>query len=345
MNKDKLYWTLQIGGWTIYTCIQLLFRYSYASLDNVQTLFLVIEALLFFSLTHQFRLLMRRLGWLEELSLRKVIPRVLGSALSLGLIIYLLRICVSIPLGLFNESVVFNVANIIGLSVIFSLIFFIWLVLYFTYHYFVQYNTGLKHEAAIKDIQLTNLKSQLNPHFIFNALNSVRALVDEDPAKAKTAITQLSGILRNSLITDTQKLTAFEDELNTVKDYLALEKIRYEERLTIQYDIHPESRDFLIPPLMLQTLVENAIKHGISKYKNGGGLSIKTNMLKNSLIIEIRNTGVFNNMVSEKKNTTGNGLKNTRKRLGIIFGDKASFQIRNEKEKTVLTTLTIPETR
>ena len=119
------------------------------------------------------------------------------------------------------------------------------------------------------EIELNNLKSQLNPHFIFNALNSIRALVDENPSKSKQAINQLSNILRNSLASDKKGLTKFEDELKIVKDYLGLESIRFEERLKTEFDIHPDSQKFLVPPLMIQTLVENGIKHGISKLTAG----------------------------------------------------------------------------
>src|SRR5688572_32938851 len=99
-------------------------------------------------------------------------------------------------------------------------IFFLWYVLYFTYHYFDQYNKSLKYEASVVQIELNNLRSQLNPHFIFNALNSIRALVDENPYKSKEAINQLSNILRNSLTAEKKGLTKFENELKFVQDYL-----------------------------------------------------------------------------------------------------------------------------
>ena len=133
------------------------------------------------------------------------------------------------------------------------------------------------------EIELNNLKSQLNPHFIFNALNSIRALVDENPLKSKQAINQLSNILRNSLASDKKGLTKFEDELKIVKDYLGLESIRFEERLKTEFDIHPESQKFLVPPLMIQTLVENGIKHGISKLTPGGVIQLKTFVDEQSL--------------------------------------------------------------
>jgi len=200
----------------------------------------------------------------------------------------------------------------------------------------------LKLEASIKEIELSNLKSQLNPHFIFNALNSIRALVDENPAKSKEAINQLSSILRNSLVTEKKGLTSFDDELKLVKDYLGLESIRFEERLKTDFDIDPESKDFLVPPLMIQTLVENGIKHGISKLTSGGLIQIKTKVDGDHLKIHIRNSGRFILNGNHKNGSPGLGLENTRQRLKLIYGDDATFRILTEKDNFVLTEIIIP---
>lgn len=192
------------------------------------------------------------------------------------------------------------------------------------------------------EIELNNLKSQLNPHFIFNALNSIRALVDENPSKSKQAINQLSNILRNSLASDKKGLTNFEDELKIVRDYLGLESIRFEERLRTEFDIEPESRNFLVPPLMIQTLVENGIKHGISKLTRGGLVQVKTYVTQGKkLTIQIRNSGHL--PANAKRSKSGLGLKNTRQRLKLIYGDQASFRILNENDNFVLTEIIIPQ--
>ena len=192
----------------------------------------------------------------------------------------------------------------------------------------------------MNEVELNNLKSQLNPHFIFNALNSVRALVDEDPKKSKQAITQLSNILRNSLIVDRKRLISFEDELNTVIDFLALEKIRYEERLITRFEIDPKSNAFQIPPLMVQTLVENGIKHGIGKIAKGGEISIKTQVQEQVLEIQIRNSGRY--IPPKRKKEKGFGIENTKQRLKLIFDNKAKFSIRNELDGQVLTCIEVP---
>jgi two-component system, LytTR family, sensor kinase len=224
----------------------------------------------------------------------------------------------------------------------YSIIFFIWSVLYFVYNYFERYNTSLKLEASIKEIELNNLKSQLNPHFIFNALNSIRALVDENPGKSKQAINQLSNILRNSLTTGKRGLTSFVDELKVVEDYLGLESIRFEERLKIRFEIDPESNQFLVPPLMVQTLVENGIKHGISKLTEGGVIELTTLVEHDYLKIQIRNSGRYDFKSASTKKEVGLGLENTKQRLKLIYGNDASFRILNENNNFVLTEIIIP---
>jgi LytS/YehU family sensor histidine kinase len=248
----------------------------------------------------------------------------------------------SLSLGLFDAEVAFNPDQIIVLSLIYSLIFFLWSVLYFTYHYFERYNVSLKYEASMVQIELNNLRSQLNPHFIFNALNSIRALIDENPLKSKQAINQLSNLLRNSLTQDKRGLTKFDDELRVVRDYLGLESIRFEERLRTDFQIHPDSSTFYVPPLMIQTIVENGIKHGISKLTKVGLIQVKTYAQNGHLKIHIRNSGHMVNGV--KRSTKGLGLKNTQQRLKLLYGNQSSFRILNEKDNFVLTEIIIPQT-
>ena len=342
VNKQRLYWTLQIGGWTFYAVVQIVF--SVLASDgqgvNVQRIiFLAYEAVLCLMLTHGHRNLMNRWRWLS-LPMQRLIPRVILSVFCLGVFIYLLRIPVSMPLGIFTDSA-FDVIKIFNGIVFYSFIFFLWTVFYFIYNYFERYNTSLKLEASVKEIELNNLKSQLNPHFIFNALNSIRALVDENPSKSKEAINQLSNILRNSLVTEKRGLTSFAEELKVVKDYLGLESIRFEERLKTEFDIDRESNQFLVPPLMIQTLVENGIKHGISKLTEGGIIQLKTSVDNDYLKIYIRNSGKFH-LNGSAQNSNGLGLENTRQRLKLIYGDDASFRILTENDNFVLTEIIIP---
>ena len=343
MNKQRLYWTLQIGGWLLYAVVQIVSSIiASGGTSSDRVIFLFFESLLCLLVTHLFRIFLNPSKWLN-IGMPRLISRVLVMAFVLGLILYFLRMPISYLLGIFDKEVVLDLGRVWGLSSVYAVIFFLWYVLYFTYHYFDQYKKSLKYEASMVQIELNNLKSQLNPHFIFNALNSIRALVDENPLKSKQAINQLSNILRNSLASDKKGLTKFEDELKIVKDYLGLENIRFEERLKTEFDIHPDSHKFYVPPLMIQTLVENGIKHGISKLTAGGTIQMKTLVENNHLRIRIRNSGRLVN--GEKTSKDGLGLKNTVQRLKLIYGDDASFRIVNENDNFVLTEIIIPQKR
>jgi two-component system, LytTR family, sensor kinase len=341
-NKQRLYWTLQAGGWTLYGVVQIAASVI-ASINGVisfqRIIFLAYEALFCLLISHTYRNYINEWRWLS-LGMPRLIPRVLLSSMALGLIMYFLRIPASVPLGLFNKTVVLDVFNIMGQSFYYAIIFFLWSVFYFIYNYFERYNTSLKLEASVKEIELNNLKSQLNPHFIFNALNSIRALVDENPEKSKQAINQLSNILRNSLVADKRSLTKFGDELKMVKDYLGLESIRFEERLRTEFDIDPASKGFLVPPLMIQTLVENGVKHGISKLTEGGMIQLQAKVENDRLRISIRNSGQY--FLNGHKKRGGLGLSNTTQRLKLLYGKEAHFAISNESNSFVLTELTIP---
>ncbi len=342
-NKKRLYWILQISGWASYAILQTLISVmaSEQGFGWRRTIFFIAEASLFLFITHIFRLYLKRRKWIR-LSIPRLIPRVLLASGLLAVVAYFFRI----PLGFITGrttimDTAFNPDQVLGLSIVYMVFFFLWSVFYFTYHFIEQYNKSLKYEASMVEIELNNLKSQLNPHFIFNALNSIRALVDENPKKSKQAINQLSNILRNSLAYEKKGLTKFEDELRIVKDYLSLESVRFEERLKTDFSIHPDSAGFRVPPLMIQTLVENGVKHGISKLTEGGVVQLRTFVEDNRLRIQIRNSGQLVNGV--RKGKAGLGIANTVQRLKLLYGDDASFRMVNENDSFVLTEIVIPQ--
>ena len=220
----------------------------------------------------------------------------------------------------------------------------IWMLIYIVYHY-VQKNRNdqldrLRLESTVKELELKTIKSHINPHFIFNSLNSIRALVDENPQRARKAITELSNILRSSLQTEKLETVTLETELNIVKDYLALEQMRFEERLKIEFDIDEDTLDQQVPPMMLQTLVENAIKHGISKRIDGGKIKIIADFVDNHLELVVQNTGQLNGYF----NKDGFGVKSTEDRLNLLYQGKASFAIKNLSDKEVESRITMPLT-
>jgi LytS/YehU family sensor histidine kinase len=219
---------------------------------------------------------------------------------------------------------------------------FIWNCIYYIYHYVQksrrQQVDTLKLETLVKELELQTIKSHINPHFIFNALNSIRALIDENPLRARDAITELSNILRSSMQADKLETVPFERELNIVKDYLALEHIRFEDRLRIEYDIDEDTLDQPVPPMMLQTLVENAIKHGISKQVGGGTVKIISDFKYDHHELVVQNTGHLN----ASFNSDGFGLASTQNRLQLLFGEKANFTIKEINGNTVEAKVVLP---
>ncbi|MDE3182817.1 MAG: histidine kinase [Bacteroidota bacterium] len=202
----------------------------------------------------------------------------------------------------------------------------LWLLLYMIWHYLERNRKDevdrLNLEKTVKELELKTIKSHINPHFIFNSLNSIRALVDENPKRARTAITELSNILRSSLQVEKMETVPLHKELDIVKDYLALEQMRFEERLKVEMDIDEDTLEQRVPPMMLQTLVENAIKHGISKRINGGTIKIISRFTDKDFELIVQNSGNL-----EKKTDEGFGFKSTRDRLKFLCNGHAYFKV------------------
>jgi LytS/YehU family sensor histidine kinase len=219
---------------------------------------------------------------------------------------------------------------------------FIWNSIYFMYHYVAksrkQQLDTLQLEALVKSLELKTIKAHINPHFIFNALNSIRALIDENPQRARRAITELSNILRSSLNVEKGETVSLEEELKIVKDYLALENMRFEDRLKVEYEIDDDTLGQQVPPMMLQNLVENAIKHGISKQVKGGVVKIISDFRENYHELAVQNTGRLNGGASQG----GFGISSTQDRLGLLYGDKAKFQIEQVNPELVEARVLIP---
>lgn len=240
-----------------------------------------------------------------------------------------------------GEWVYENKSDLVGIYYTLMLIA-IWMLIYIVYHY-VEKNRNdqldrLKLETTVKELELKTIKSHINPHFIFNSLNSIRALVDENPKRARRAITELSNILRSSMQAEKSETVSLERELDIVKDYLALEQMRFEERLKIEFDIDEDTLQQQVPPMMLQTLVENAIKHGISKQVLGGVVRVVAIFKDNIMQLQVQNTG----QLITNTNGDGFGIKSTQDRLNLMYQGKAVFEIKNLDSNMVESKVTLP---
>jgi len=342
LSRKKIYWISQACGWAAFVIVNLLVIASYEELPWQRILVWIFLGLLGIGYTHFLRGKIKKGNWLS-LPLKKIIAKVLLSSITGGIIIYALAFAASYAAGTFKPEEFKTATPFAGIINLSGLILF-WNLIYFSVHYFESYKKteieSLIWEAAVKDYELKTLKSQLNPHFMFNAMNSIRALIEEDPESAKAAVTKLSNLLRYSLQMERMERVSLEDEIETVKNYLDLERIRFEERLKYNLSIDPATRNIEIPPMMIQTLVENGIKHGISKRTTGGEVNVKSSIQNSKLKIEISNSGHFSE--DELKSSNGFGINNTRHRLNLLFGEKAQFSLKNINGDKVLAELEIP---
>lgn len=219
--------------------------------------------------------------------------------------------------------------------------FALWNIIYFGFKHFQNYRRSeintLRLYAASRESELNNLKAQLNPHFMFNSMNSIRALIDEDPGRAKVAVTKLSNILRNTLMMNKNKLIPLKEEINLVKEYLDLEQIRFEERLSYEIKVEEGINDAMIPPFIIQAQVENAVKHGISKVPGNGKIIVEAFALANILKIKVSNTG----KISSEKPLTGVGMVNSAQRLELLYGTGGQIFI-SEVNNLVVVDINIP---
>lgn len=290
--------------------------------------------------THLYRAFVKAQQWVS-LPVPKLIKRLLFSVLTMSMSISAIYLGILWWLGTIQPGNFEGNLLVIRLLTNTSLVISLWIAIYFSVQYFQNYRkaelAALRQEAMIKEATLNKLRSQLNPHFVFNSLNGIRALVAVDPDKAREAITALANIFRKTLQLDKQVEVSFREEMQIVEEYLQLEKIRFEERLSYSFDIQPAVYALKIPPLMLQTLVENGIKHGISKLAKGGAISLKAHCQNGITIIEIRNPG----QITASTDREGYGLVNTRQRLQLLYGSGATIEL-TESDESVLTMLRIP---
>lgn len=338
-SASRYYYKAQFIGWSIYILIATV---SLINSDTVLNFRVLVGIYLVFVLglvySHLYRNSIIKFGWLEK-DIFGLLPRVFVACIILALAFQLSY--TSVGVIVFGWDMPFRLDD--PNTFTWGMLFFIWSLIYFSYHFFQRFRQesikNLKLEAAKNEYELRRLKDQMNPHFIFNAMNTIRALIDEDPKKAKMAITQLSNVLRSSLQTGKHDLITLEKELEIVHDYLEIEKVRYEERLQVSYSIENEAKKVLIPPLMLQTIVENCIKHGIAKLPNGGNILVSTKLSEHGCDLEIFNSGQF---IPDSESESSLGLENTRNRLSLSFGKEAWLTIGNSDTNHVKTTIHIP---
>lgn len=326
----------QFFGWGFFALLNTYIALLTQELDRAVLIINILLSLGGILLTTGFRQVVVSRRWHRkptEQIMTRVIPSVALMALCYT-VWYFLLICVFFPESLEHTGI----RDILGSWVSSAVLLSVWTLLYFIWHYVESSRAGLikrlQLESSMKDMEIKTMRSNLQPHFIFNSLNSIRALIDEDPELARLAITKISNILRNS-ITKQEASDTLENELQLAYDYLDLEKIRFEERLTVSTEIDPETLNVQIPTMMIQTLVENAVKHGISKREAGGQIHIRSKREGATLTIEIANTGTLLQDATHE-HSLGFGLSSSRQRLQHLYGEQATLLIFQRDDQVVL---------
>jgi LytS/YehU family sensor histidine kinase len=211
----------------------------------------------------------------------------------------------------------------------------IWLL---AYHFYQSAQRETRLAVSFKEAQLNNLSAQLNPHFLFNSLNTIKSLIAANPRSARRGIDLLSELLRNGLYQSPSKFASLGSEMNLVKDYLELEKMRMEDRLQYRIEKDETLLPVTIPRMCIQVLAENAVKHGISGQKDGGLITIKIVQRDNCLQIRVCNPGSLEN----SNIPSGIGLKNLKERLSMIYRGNPSFGLNDGNDGLVCAELNFP---
>jgi len=349
-GKLSLFWVLQISGWFLYGVIYYLIYYSYKDLDLANTIGFTVTYMVAFLLTIVMRKIYQKLDY-QHRSILNVFGIVILTSITFAVIWVYLDRFVSYPIyGIekFQKALdKITMRNNIGQIYWNSFILFTWSALYFLINFWRQWSEQLarteKAELLAHSAQLQMLRYQLNPHFLFNSLNSIRALILEDQNKARDMVSELAELLRYSLVSKNNGDVPFSEEITAIKHYFAIEEKRYEENLQVSFDIDPLAEEYPIPSFLVHPLVENAVKYGMKTSSMPLKIKIIAKVKDNELSIFVRNCGTWLSDDAEGRSRpagTGTGLKNVRERLKNRFPGKYKLTT-SEEDGCVIIKLSI----
>ena len=293
-----------------------------------------------FLLTSIYRYFIRKLNW-RNWSLKKTIIFLIVSTITLTLVFMLITFsCVLFVNGLHGMTT----ASFLSSMFSFILILLTWNLIYFSIHYFNNWTLAeidkWKLDSVMKEAQLGSLKAQIKPHFVFNTINNIRSLILEDEEKAREMLLNFSDLFRYSLKNTNQSKVTLQEELEIVNQYLDLLSIQYEDKLQYKIKVEDGLETYQLPPMILQLLVENSIKHGISQFIKGGMISIEIDAKDEFLNIKVKNSGSLVK-ASNLEDQLGVGLGNIKKRLDLIYDGNATMKM-TEIENNVVVSIKIP---
>lgn len=343
-RESRRYVIAQLAGWGGFTVIYMLLMQLTQPMSLSSVCLFIAQNFIGLLLSHGYRTLIHIWGW-KKLSWGALIPRVAGTVLVTALV----WTALDWPLYRYlsegpaiqgmklSKTAIFVFSTFNGFW-----LFMVWSLIYFGYHALNRARRAevdrWQMESTVKEAELRALKSQVNPHFIFNSLNTVRALIHEDPATAETMVTRLAALLRYALQAGQLETVSLERELAIVRDYLAVEKIRFEERLRPTFEIDEGALGLAVPPLLLQTLVENAVKYGVGGDPSGVDIVVSASVEGGLLKLSVANTG----RLSAGGASTGLGLRNATERLRMLFGERAVLRLGEKRPGWVVAEIEMP---
>jgi len=341
-DKNRAFWNLQFAGWAGAFILR-----GISGLANGQPFSFLIPVLLStitgYSLTLLMAVIFRML-----LRQRPVITWTVS----------ILVVIVAAGIGAFLDAWVFTMQNrgsgiaslqlLLGAYYLTVTLLFAWSALYYAINFYLtveEQADQLQHlENQASSAQLAMLRYQLNPHFLFNTLNSISTLVLlKQTDRANAMLSRLSSFLRYTLINEPTALVPLHQEVETLKLYLDIEKMRFEERLRCKFEIDPSVEDVRLPSLLLQPLVENAIKYAVTPKEEGAEISISAQPAGENVRIIVSDTGPGLNQAPSRPNlSTGVGLVNIRDRLSQAFGERHRFETRSTPGGGFVVTIELP---
>ena len=349
LQANQGFWLYQSLGWSLFALVQLLALTS----DEALSLHNALPALLLLLLAFGGSLLLR-LFW-QRLSGKTVgsagtLGYWLGSSLLLAILLDIAHYWLLWPLAALHPEFagLFDAQPPGAKFVMLWPLYLAWSALYLmlSRQQQLRHTQQLQQESELRlqQSQLQSLLAQLNPHFMFNCINNIRALILEDPSAARSMLAHFADMLRYQIAADQQVLVPLRSELAVAEDYIALMKIQYEKRLTFTTQVDPTCLGLQLPKLTLQLLLENAIKHGINLNAGGGHIQLEVRMTKapHAWTLSLRNTGQIKQSLIEHSNSStetqvGTGLVNLRQRLKLLFGTEARVDLQQQQADVVAT--------
>ncbi len=338
------YWLCQLAGWGSFAIVGLLSstqsNFDQAIRFAMAKTACMLSGLLLSHLWHQF---LRARGWLDRNRIFPIGPILAG----LTLLAAVQLACLVAADLIFRHGALLSDRE--GLPFVALMLFFLWfgvfLVWTLCYAMVLSRRRALRFEleklqleVSAKDAELRALQAQINPHFFFNSLNSIRALIYQDADAAAAAVNQLAGMMRHTLQSGQAGTARLADELAAVDAYLGMEKLRFDDRLALTVQVEPGLEDVAIPPMILQTLVENAVKHGVETRIEQCRIILSARRAQGNVLLEVSNQG----RLADNSASTRLGLANAAKRLALLFGPRASCTLR-QQDGWVIATVVLPQ--